>query len=58
MPSRDPTFLNRLQTMFNLIIGPTDARALPQAFHEPTPWERKAEILQRPAVWRRMCQVR
>jgi hypothetical protein len=58
MTSRNPTFLNRLQAMFNLIIGPTAAHALPDAFREPTPWERNAEILQRPAVWRRMCQVR
>jgi hypothetical protein len=58
MPSRDPTFLNRLQAMFKLMIGLTDAHALPHAFRAPTPWEMNAEILQRPAVWRRRCLVR
>lgn len=58
MPSRDTSLIDRLQAMFNLIIGLTDAHALPQAFREPTPWEMNAELLQRPAVWRRRRHVR
>ncbi len=58
MSSRDPTLLNRLQTVFNLLIGVTNARALPHAFREPSPWEMNPDALQRPAVWRRMRQRR
>ncbi len=58
MPSRDTTLIDRLQAIINLITGLTDVPPLPHAFLEPTPWERNAAILQRPAVWRRMCQVR
>ena len=58
MPSRDPSFFDRLQTMFNLLIGVTDTHTLPHAFREPAPWEIDPDGFQRPAVWRRRRQAR
>ncbi len=53
MPSHDTPFFDRLQVMFNLLVGVTEPRALPHAICEPAAWEMDPEALQRPAVWRR-----
>ncbi|MBL8374074.1 hypothetical protein [Accumulibacter sp.] len=58
MPSHDTPFFDRLQAVFNVLVGVTDTRSLPYAFRAPAPWEIDPEALQRPAIWRRTRRVR
>jgi hypothetical protein len=37
MPSRDTPFFDRLQAVFNVIVGVTDTRSLPYAFRRAGP---------------------
>ncbi len=58
MSSRDTPFFDRLQAVFNVIVGVTESRSLPYAFRQPAPWEIDPDTLQRPAIWRRTRRVR
>ena len=53
MPTRNINFLDRLQSMFNILAGVTETRMPPEEFSEESPWEKNREVLQRPALWRR-----
>jgi len=51
-------FFNRLQAVFNVLVGVGEILEIPRAFSERSAWEMRRGILDIPTVWRRRPRVR
>ncbi len=58
MRPSENTFFNRLQALFNVLVGVDETPNLPRAFVERSTWELRRGELHIPSAWRRRPRER